>query len=379
MRILIGSNVHWWNAEAAYAATIAQLLKRAGHIVFVITRLGSLNERHLKELGLSIITHIDLNTKNPFKLFISYKRLKKFLIDERIELINAHRSEGFPLFIFASRALSNYRSGEKIPVIRTRGSTSPIKKHWLNIKMHTDWTNYFITAGEVVKDKMLKNVNISQGKVKTIYYPVVSPVLPLKPFRDYRYEFEIKEHSQIIAVVGRIRPIKGQRILLKSFSQLLLEFPNLVLLIIYRDTSENELEMQKLRRDISKLGIESNLRLIPEREDVLQLMEFVDVGVVSSIESEVICRVAVEFFSVGTPVVAFPTGCLPEIIRDGENGFLLKSHSHEELSNKLKIFLKNPYLCKKIGKTARRDAEIRFDPQKMLDETLNVFDFLLNR
>ena len=245
--------------------------------------------------------------------------------------------------------------------------------------MHTDWTNYFITAGEVVKDKMLKNVNISQEKVKTIYYPVVSPVLPLKPFRDYRYEFEIKEHSQIIAVVGRIRPIKGQRILLKSFSQLLLEFPNLVLLIIYRDTSENELEMQKLRRDISKLGIESNLRLIPEREDVLQLMEFVDVGVVSSIESEVICRVAVEFFSVGTPVVAFPTGCLPEIIRDGENGFLLKSHSHEELSNKLKIFLKNPYLCKKIGKTARRDAEIRFDPQKMLDETLNVFDYLLNR
>ena len=37
MKILIGSNVHWWNAEAAYAAKIAQLLQQAGHKVFVLT------------------------------------------------------------------------------------------------------------------------------------------------------------------------------------------------------------------------------------------------------------------------------------------------------------------------------------------------------
>ena len=379
MRILIGSNVHWWNAEAAYAATIAQLLKKAGNNVFVLTRPDSSNERHLKELGLNLVTHVDLNTKNPFKLFISYIRLKKFLIDERIELINAHRSEGFPLFVLASRSLFNYFSKKSIPVIRTRGTTRTIKKHWLNIKMHTDWTDYFITAGEVVKNRLLKNVNISKDNLKTIYYPVLCPVLPLKPLRDYREEFNIKKNSQTFAVVGRIRSIKGQRIILKSFNQLLSEFPNLVLLIIYRDTTENELEMQKLLSDISILGIESNLRLIPEREDILQLMEFVDFGVVSSIESEVICRVAVEFFSVGKPVVAFPTGCLPEIIKDGVNGLLVKSQTHEELSKKLKIFLKNPQLCKKFGNAARSDAEIRFDPQKMLSETLKVFERFVNR
>jgi len=379
MRILIGSNVHWWNAEAAYAAKIAKLLKEAGHIVFVLTRLGSSNERHLKELGLTIVTHFDLNTKNPIKLFISYRKLKKFLIDERIELINAHRSEGFPLFVLASRSFLNNLSQKNLPVIRTRGTTRSIKNHWLNRKMHTDWTDYFITAGEVVKDRLLKHVNIPQGKLKTVYYPVKCLDLPLKPLRDYRCEFNIEKKSKIIAVVGRIRSVKGQRILLKSFSKILLEFPNLVLLIIYRDTTEYESEMQKLRSDISKLGIESNLRLIPEREDVLHLMEFVDLGIISSIESEVICRVAVEFFSVGTPVIAFHTGCLPEIIRDGENGLLLKSQTHEELSKKMSYLLKNPKLCKKFGNAARRDAEIRFNPQKMLNETLNVFEHFFNR
>jgi len=97
MKILIGSNVHWWNAEAAYAATIAQLLKEAGHTVFVLTRPDSLNAQHLKERGLRLLTHIDLNSNNPILLFSAYRKLKKFLLDERIDLINPHRSEGFPL------------------------------------------------------------------------------------------------------------------------------------------------------------------------------------------------------------------------------------------------------------------------------------------
>ena len=120
----------------------------------------------------------------------------------------------FPLFVIASRSLSTSSSKKIIPIIRTRGTTRPIKKHWLNRKMHTDWTDYFITAGDVVKERLLKNVDISKDNLKTIYYPVLSPVLPLKPLRDYRYEFNIKKNSQIFAVVGRIRSIKVQRILL---------------------------------------------------------------------------------------------------------------------------------------------------------------------
>ncbi|MDP7046148.1 MAG: glycosyltransferase, partial [SAR324 cluster bacterium] len=105
MKILIGSNIHWWNAEAAYACIIAKLLQDAGHSVFVLTRPDSLNEQRLKELGLRLVTHIDLNSNNPFQLFRAYRKLKKFLLEERIELINPHRSEGFPLFVFAARAL----------------------------------------------------------------------------------------------------------------------------------------------------------------------------------------------------------------------------------------------------------------------------------
>ena len=379
MKILIGSNVHWWNAEAAYASSIAKLLQDAGHSVFVLTRPGSLNEKRLKESGLRLVTHIDLNSNNPFQLFKAYQKLKNFLLEEHIELINPHRSEGFPLFIFVAHTLRSLVPGNYLPVIRTRGTTKLLQRHWLNKKMYSDWTDFHITSGNIVSERLLKQVNILTKKLKTIYYPVSCPELPLKPKKDFRTEFQISAKAKVLAVVGRIRPVKGQRIVLQSLSQLLPEFTDLVLLMPYRDTSENEPEMQAIISDIRKLELDAYVRLIPERKDILSLMEFADVGIVRSVDSEVICRVAVEFFSVGTPVVAFPTGCLPEIIRHDENGLLTKDQTQRALTDELRKILTYPELRENLGHGARRDAEIRFNPQKMLAETVEVFERLINQ
>ena len=79
MNILISSNVHWWNAEAAYAGTLAELLQNAGHQIFVLTRPETVNSEHLQKKNLSLITDIDLNTINPYRLYQSYLKLKRFI------------------------------------------------------------------------------------------------------------------------------------------------------------------------------------------------------------------------------------------------------------------------------------------------------------
>ena len=155
MRILIGSNVHWWNAEAAYASKIAQLLQQAGHKVFVLTLPDSLNSQKLGSHGLFLVEHINLNSKNPFQLFLSYQKLKKFIYEEQIDLINPHRSEGLPLFVFVARAVRSMRPEKPIAIVRTRGTTRPLLNHWLNRKMQTDSTDYHITAGDIVSQRLL--------------------------------------------------------------------------------------------------------------------------------------------------------------------------------------------------------------------------------
>ena len=365
MNILIGSNVHWWNAEAAYAAVIAKLLKGDGHRVIVLTRPGSDNEKKLRNLGLEVITEPDLNTQNPFKLIQSYFQLKNLLATENIQIVNAHRSEGYPLYAFAKRSLASFR------LIRTRGASRKVKPHWPNQILHGKWTDALIIPGKVVAERDLQGIDLPENSPHLIHYPIdILETSLLETQDNYRKQFNIPENHQVLAVVGRIRQEKGHLLLAKSFQLLLEDFPKTILLILYRDTPDDLPEMLELQNRIRELGIEDKVRFDSEREDIRQLMAFADGGVVSSIDSEVICRVAVEFFSVGTPVAAMPTGCLPEIILEGVNGSLADEPTALSLKKAMARMLDN---LPQLSEGAREDAETRFDPETMLKKTIHVF------
>ena len=370
MNILIGSNVHWWNAEAAYAAVIAKLLKDNGHRVIVLTRPGSDNEKKLRNLGLEVITEPDLNTQNPFKLIQSYFQLKNLLATENIQIVNAHRSEGYPLYAFAKRSLASFR------LIRTRGASRKVKPHWPNQILHGKWTDALIIPGKVVAERDLQGIDLPENSPHLIHYPIdILETSVLETQDNYRKQFNIPENHQVLAVVGRIRREKGHLLLAESFQLLLEDFPQTILLILYRDTPDDLPEMLELQSRIRELGIEDKVRFDSEREDIRQLMAFADGGVVSSIDSEVICRVAVEFFSVGTPVAAMPTGCLPEIILEGVNGSLADEPTALSLKKAMARMLDN---LPQLSEGARDDAETRFDPETMLKKTIHVFQQTLH-
>ena len=370
MNILIGSNVHWWNAEAAYAAVIAKLLKGNGHRVIVLTRPGSDNENKLRNLGLEVITEPDLNTQNPFKLIQSYFQLKNLLATENIQIVNAHRSEGYPLYAFAKRSMASFR------LIRTRGASRKVKPHWPNQILHGKWTDALIIPGKVVAERDLQGIDLPDNSPHLIHYPIdILETSVMETQDNYRKQFNIPQNYQVLTVVGRIRQEKGHLLLAESFQLLLEDFPQTILLILYRDTPDDLPEMLELQNRIRELGIEDKVRFDSEREDIRQLMAFADGGVVSSIDSEVICRVAVEFFSLGTPVAAMPTGCLPEIILEGVNGSLADQPTALSLKKAMARMLDN---LPQLSEGAREDAETRFDPETMLKKTIHVFQQTLH-
>ena len=365
--ILIGSNVHWWNAEAAYAATTAELLQKAGHRVFVLTRPNTLNAKNLQKRGLSLVTHIDLNTHNPFRLYQSYQRLKTFLITQQIQIVNPHRSEGLFLYVLLKQVLRSFK------LIRTRGTARPVRSGRLNRKIYCDWVDAHIFAGQAVLERFLEAIPLPEEKQHVIYYPTDRPTLPESAI--YRAEFQIPPQSKVLAIVGRISPVKGHRLLLDSFQKLVRQHPSVILLILYKNQDpEEKPELKKLQAHCRILGIEQQVRFIGHREDIRQIMKCVDIGVVASLDSEVICRVAVEFFSVGTPVVALPTGCLPEIIQSGVNGIVVAKHDSHALSEALLQVLEEPEMLQKLSSGALSQAEGTFSQEMFLKKTLAVFE-----
>ncbi|MDG2197320.1 MAG: glycosyltransferase family 4 protein [SAR324 cluster bacterium] len=375
MRILITSNVRWWNAEAAYAATLARELLNAGHKVWVLTLPNSLNETKLRNWNLPIITDIPLSSSNPWQLWRAYQRLQSLIEEQQIQIVNAHRSEGFPLLVLLRQRLKSF------VLIRTRGTIRPLRDHWLNRKLHEDWIESVIVPAQVIASQLRQVLNLPSERLQVIYYPVNPSSIDSQgesEAQQSRLEcldrLGIPRHCRVIGIVGRIRPVKGQRILLKSFAALRKRFPDIVLLMLYRDTNETEAEWQGLLQDLAESNLKQNVYLYGYREDVLEIMRHTDIGVVSSVDSEVICRVAVEFFSVGTPVVAFPTGALPEIIQDGVTGRITKDKSAEALAEILEWMLESPERIAEFGKNARQQSLECFDPNKLLEQTLSVYE-----
>jgi glycosyltransferase involved in cell wall biosynthesis len=68
----------------------------------------------------------------------------------------------------------------------------------------------------------------------------------------------------------------------------------------------------------------------------------------------------VEASSAGVPVVASNTGGIPEIVVDGETGFLVPPGDPRALAEKIILLLKNEDLRRRFGKAARARFESAF-------------------
>jgi glycosyltransferase involved in cell wall biosynthesis len=84
-----------------------------------------------------------------------------------------------------------------------------------------------------------------------------------------------------------------------------------------------------------------------------------------------------ESWSHGRPVVAHAIGGLPELIREGVDGFLADPESVEDLAGKLDGLLSNPKQAESMGLAGRKHLEDYFSRSRWLKEITSVYDELL--
>ena len=107
------------------------------------------------------------------------------------------------------------------------------------------------------------------------------------------------------------------------------------------------------------------------RSDVAAVLRDLDILTVPSTPAEATTRVILEAFSAGVPVVAYAAGGIPEIIRDGENGFLVPECTPEALARRID----DARGCdlRSIARRAREEWERRFRIDRYRSEMLAVY------
>ena len=81
----------------------------------------------------------------------------------------------------------------------------------------------------------------------------------------------------------------------------------------------------------------------------------------------------IDAMACGKPVVATRVGGIPEVVADGETGFLVEPRDHGGMARALTSLLKDDALRRRMGEAGRARAQVRFSAGRMVQDTLRVY------
>ncbi len=243
MNILQVINSKWWNAETDYAFSLTKGLRDEGHAVSIVALSGKPVVKKALEEGINCFQTTALNGYNPFSAIKFIKELLGIIKDEEIEVINCHRSEGFPLVLLAALLAS-----KKPAIVRTRGDQRQVRKGFLNKLLYEKYTQAIITSGKIVKKDLISRLGLKDEKIKVIYSSVdkekFKNLAEYNDANDIREEFGIAKKETLISILGRVSEVKGHKYFIEAASIILKKFPQTRFLIIVKEEDPNLPELK---------------------------------------------------------------------------------------------------------------------------------------
>lgn len=168
--------------------------------------------------------------------------------------------------------------------------------------------------------------SLAQRLKKITEREVVSIQLGVDPQKFYfdslTYEKPLRPKLQII---GRLDPIKGHESAMCIFKEILqrwpAEYPRPILEIIGEAANLNASHLHE-KASLFGLALDQDYTITQERiQNISERMSRASLAWISSLGSEVICRVGEEFLMSGTKLCVSGVGCLEDLLVDSRFGF----------------------------------------------------------
>lgn len=185
---------------------------------------------------------------------------------------------------------------------------------------------------------------------------------------ETRSKLQIKQEEVIIIYVGRFRPEKGIQYLIQAMDIIRQKEAN-ARLILGGEGPEEE----NLKRLVEQANLGNCINFIGQipNEKVHEYMAAADVFVLPSL-SEGFPIVSLEAMASGLPIVTTKVRGLPEIVKDGENGFLVEPKNPEQIAEKVLLLLEDEELRKRISENNRARAK-EYSWESVIDRLEEVY------
>jgi L-malate glycosyltransferase len=193
------------------------------------------------------------------------------------------------------------------------------------------------------------------------------------------------ERSVLLGVLAQLSPWKGQDTAIEVLRLLREEGIDAHLLLIgsakFRARAtrfDNEAYLAGLRARVAQLGLEDRVSWLGEREDAPEIVRALDVLLLPSLE-EPFGRALIEAMALEVPVLATSVGGPAEIVRDGQEGYLLPPREPGAWAQAVRRIVERPDRGRELGGAGRRRVLASFTSERHATAMLELYTRALAR
>lgn len=184
-----------------------------------------------------------------------------------------------------------------------------------------------------------------------------------------REELAIPEDAVVVVKVSRFSPGKDYQTLIKV-AQRIIATSKSVFFLLVGDGPDRE-----LLQSLCTAETRDNILFLGERYDVEEILLGCDIGVLLSdkeMMQEGLSNSIMEYMAAGLPVIATDAGGNPELVVDGETGYLVESRNADQIYDRISEIIRHPRRRRLMVDEGMQRIENEFSVTNFVDGHVNI-------
>lgn len=356
------------------ATELGKLLAEKGHEIHFIS--SGLPFR-LNKMYHNIYYHqVEVNSYSvfqypPYDLALASK-IAEVIKREKLDILHVHYA--IPHAVCA--ILAKQMAGTEVKIVTTLHGTDITVLGYdpsLNdlIKFGIEKSDAVTAVSNALVEQTIEVINPDKT-IETVYNFIDERVYQKTDSKHLRQEYGILDHEKVVIHVSNFRGVKRVQDVVASFAKIQQVVPAKLLLV------GDGPEMTPVCKLVSKLGLDDHVLFLGKQDKLEELYSLSDLLLLLS-EKESFGLVLLEAMACGVPCIGTNIGGIPEVIIDGETGYICEFGNVDEVAEKSIQLLTDSARHQAFSEAAMSLVESSFRSETIMEEYLDIYRRLLDK